>query len=157
MKDEFASKEVEEFWGFISGSLDRLMELVRDSTEAELHWKPPAREANTIFVLAQHTIGNAADNILATLGGQALERNREAEFETAAGRGDLLARWQTLRPQLEAQMQRLTSNQVLAQLEHPRRGAISGLGILIVVARHAAEHLGQAELTRDMAGEALGN
>jgi hypothetical protein len=37
-----------------------------------------------------------------------------------------------------------------ATYRHPRRGAISGREILIVVARHAAEHLGQAELTRDL-------
>lgn len=155
MPGEFASSEAEQFWGFIVGSLDRLMELVRSSSEAELHWKPPARDGNTIFVLGQHTIGNAADNILATLGGQPVQRDRESEFETAVSRGDLIARWEELRPQLEAQMRKLTSGNLLALLEHPRRGAISGLGILIVVARHAAEHLGQAELTRDMAREAL--
>ena len=33
---------------------------------------------------------------------------------------------------------------------HPRRGLLTGREILIVVARHAAEHLAHAELTRDL-------
>ncbi len=37
------------------------------------------------------------------------------------------------------------------EVTHPRRGALTGRDVLIVVARHAVEHLGQAELTRDLA------
>ncbi|MCB0140064.1 MAG: DUF664 domain-containing protein, partial [Caldilineaceae bacterium] len=33
---------------------------------------------------------------------------------------------------------------------HPRRGQMSGRAILMVVMRHAAEHMGHAELTRDL-------
>ena len=36
-------------------------------------------------------------------------------------------------------------------MKHHWRGEISGREVLIVVARHTAEHLGHAELTRDMA------
>lgn len=36
-------------------------------------------------------------------------------------------------------------------VEHGWRGPIARREVLIVVARHAAEHLGQAELTRDLA------
>ncbi|MDP9352215.1 MAG: DUF664 domain-containing protein [Chloroflexota bacterium] len=36
------------------------------------------------------------------------------------------------------------------EIEHPRRGRITGREVLLVVARHCAEHLGQAELTRDL-------
>jgi hypothetical protein len=33
---------------------------------------------------------------------------------------------------------------------HPRRGDMTGREILIKTVRHAAEHLGHAELTRDL-------
>ena len=33
---------------------------------------------------------------------------------------------------------------------HPRRGTITGRDVLIVVARHAAEHWGEAQLTRSL-------
>ncbi len=39
---------------------------------------------------------------------------------------------------------------LLAPHHHPRRGWSTGREILLIVARHAAEHLGQAELTRDL-------
>ena len=34
---------------------------------------------------------------------------------------------------------------------HPRRGVLTGREVLLIVARHATEHLGRAELTRDLA------
>ncbi|MBN1310607.1 MAG: hypothetical protein JXB30_04240 [Anaerolineae bacterium] len=40
--------------------------------------------------------------------------------------------------------------------EHPRRGQMAGRAELIIVARHAAEHMGQAELTRDLLFSARG-
>ena len=33
---------------------------------------------------------------------------------------------------------------------HPRRGIITGRDVLIVVARHTAEHWGEAQLTRSL-------
>jgi len=151
VSSQFASDEARQFWGFISGSLDRLMGLVREQPEAVVRWTPIASDANSIFVLAQHTIGNAADNLLAVLGGQEMVRDRAAEFETSTTVTALVERWSELRPALESQMRSLGTAEFLAEFVHPRRGAISGLSILIVVARHAAEHLGQAELTRDLA------
>lgn len=150
MHGDFEAREAEEFWRFISGSLDRLFELVETLSQPLLLWKPPAPEANSILVLARHTLGNAADNILSTLAGESIARDREAEFGAGMDRGKLLARWRSLRPELESRMKRLTRDQLAADLTHPRRGAIVGREVLIVVARHAAEHLGQAELTRDL-------
>jgi hypothetical protein len=40
--------------------------------------------------------------------------------------------------------------ELAAMRTHPRRGPMSANEILLVVARHAAEHLAQAELTRDL-------
>ena len=34
--------------------------------------------------------------------------------------------------------------------QHPRRGIITGRDVLIVVARHTAEHWGEAQLTRSL-------
>ena len=34
--------------------------------------------------------------------------------------------------------------------DHPRYGTISGRELLVLVATHAAEHYGQAQLTRDL-------
>lgn len=148
---EFASPEVASFWRFIASSLDRLVELA-GALEAEgLHWSPPARDANSVAVLVTHTLGNAEENVLETLAGEAVGRRREEEFvDRRLTAGELLQRWQELRPRLAAALARLPAAEMDRPRAHPRRGRLTGREVLIVVARHAAEHLGQAELTRDL-------
>jgi len=59
--------------------------------------------------------------------------------------------WPGLRAELEEGLSALPTSDLARAVEHPRRDPLSGREILIVVARHVAEHLGQAELTRDLA------
>jgi hypothetical protein len=147
---DFASREIASFHRFITSSLDRLVTLVGELDEAGLNWRPPAPNANSLFALATHTLGNAEENILQTLCGRPGRRRREDEF---AARGDSAAvaeRWRALRADLTAAMAALTPTDLDRERAHPRRGALTGREVLLVVARHAAEHLGQAELTRDL-------
>lgn len=56
-----------------------------------------------------------------------------------------------LRLELEGVLKAMTAALLNETVEHGWRGPIARREVLIVVARHAAEHLGQAELTRDLA------
>src|SRR5258706_15758768 len=139
------------FWRYIAGSADRLVELLHGLSEAELNWRPPAPETNSLFVLATHTIANTEENILATLCGEPLRRERAAEFQAHGTTSEpLRERWALLRRRIEAALAELPPGTLDAMRQHPRRGSLTAREILIVVARHAAEHLGQAELTRDL-------
>ena len=139
------------FWRYIASSLDRLVAVLDGLVPGDLDWRPPAPETNSLYALAMHTLGNAEENLLGTLGGQPIVRDRDGEFTTFAATGvTVAARWDALRPRLAALLTTLPNEALAASYPHPRRGTISGRDILIVVARHAAEHLGQAELTRDL-------
>lgn len=143
--------EVATFWRFIAASIDRLATLVTGLDAAELGWSPPAEGANSLRVLAVHTFGNTEENLVGLLGGSDVARDRDGEFRAAAGDGaELQRRWSSLRPRVVATLDALDPGAVERTHLHPRRGAITGREVLIVVARHAAEHLGQAELTRDL-------
>lgn len=147
----FATAELAQFWQYISSSLDRLIQLAASLDEEGLRWRPPAEGTNSIGALSIHTLGNAEENILEILAGHRVHRDRDSEF--AAGSitpHELAVRWQTLRPQLEAALAALPATELDRPREHARRGIIFGRETLIITARHAAEHLGQAELTRDL-------
>ena len=60
------------------------------------------------------------------------------------------ARWNELKDQLSDAIQALPPTELDRERDHLRRGSITGRELLIVVARHAAEHYGQAQLTRDL-------
>jgi hypothetical protein len=136
------------YWRYISSSLDRLVALALDGEG--MVWRPPAPNANSIAGLAIHTLGNAEENLLETLCGQPRRQDRSDEFSRQMSRDELGARWDDLRARLEAALSELPDSALDEDRNHPRRGVISGRDVLIVVARHAAEHLGQAELTRDL-------
>ena len=137
---------------YILNSPDRLMACLEGMDVARINWRPPAPDTNSVYALAMHTLGNAEENILRTLCGQPSTRDRAGEFAAQAPSIDVPHQWwQELREQLQRAMTALSAADLERAVTHPRRGVLTGREVLIVVARHAAEHLGQAELTRDLA------
>ncbi len=137
-------------WGYIERSLDRLVALSLDLTEAERVARPPVEGANSVATLVGHTLANAEENLLGTLGGLDVRYEREADFDAPISDAvAIAARWGDLRARIAAVIAGLDDAAVLAARVHPRRGEVTGLEVLVVVARHAAEHLAHAELTRD--------
>lgn len=149
--ETFNSSETASLWRFISSSIERLVELAGGLSADELEWRPAAPAANSLGVLAMHTLGNLEENVIQTLCGEPVHRQRNAEFHlervTAT---DVQTRWSSLSESVELRLSALTSSDLDRRYFHPRRGELTGREVLIVVARHAAEHLGQAELTRDL-------
>jgi hypothetical protein len=142
--------EIASFHRFIAGSIDRLIELLESLTPDEAAWRPPANEANSILALASHVLGNAEWNILDVLAGQPIPRDRDAEFMPDLDAAGIRARWEDLKGRISTALEGLPPRELERERDHPRRGRLTGREVLIVVATHAAEHLGQAELTRDL-------
>jgi uncharacterized damage-inducible protein DinB len=149
--DRFASSEAASFWRYISSTLERLVECAEAIDPEGLRWRPPAPSTNNIAVLAEHSLNNAEENLLQTLCGQRLGIHQSAATANAsATAADIRRYWRNLRPRLEAGLSALTPPDLDRDVTHPRRGPTPGREVLIVVARHITEHLGQSELTRDL-------
>ena len=148
-----SDKEVESFWSYIGSSVERILLCLDGLDENDLNWRP-LDSANSLYVLAIHTIGNIEENILGVLCGQQINRRREDEFKVHGTKIEpVKQRWHEVQQRIHSQ---LTQIDLDREYEHPRRGGITGRDVLIVVARHAAEHTGQAELTRDLLFTARG-
>ena len=147
----FASTELEAGWGYIEQRLDALVTLLAGRSTAELNWRPPAPEANSIYVLATHTLANARQGLLVVMCGRADDRDRDAEFRaTGDSTKPIEQRWEELRSEFRSCLAALTPDRLDETITHPRQGEMTGREVLLLVATHAAEHLGQAELTRDL-------
>ena len=57
------SEEIALFWRFIVESEDKLIESLHGLEEDSLNWSP-LDNANSLYVLATHTMGNIEQNIL---------------------------------------------------------------------------------------------
>jgi hypothetical protein len=137
---------------YILNSLDRLVACLDGMTAEQFNRHPDAPDANSVYALVVHTLGNAEENILYTLSGIPSTLDREQEF-AAQGQSaaELKRHWEVLRERLKEVMLALSDVDMAREVNHPRRGVLTGREVLLVTARHAAEHLGQAELTRDIA------
>lgn len=132
-------------------AIERIIACTEGMTVDELNWRPSAPETSSLYVLAVHTMGGTEASILGLLGGEDIHRDRDGEFAAVADSTDWIPnRWADLKPKLQQTLETLTEEDLARVYEHPRRGPMTGLGLLIFMANHANEHVGHAELTRDL-------
>lgn len=144
-------------WPYVARSVERLLAVMESLPDEERRrWRPPVAGSNSVAALVTHLLGNLRRNMLGVIGGDTIPRDRRAEFEgeplTLAEAND---EWARLRFAIEAVLASLGPDGLLGSVRHDHRGDLTRLELLFVAGRHAAEHLGQAELTRDLALAAL--
>jgi uncharacterized damage-inducible protein DinB len=128
-------------------------------SEAQLNWRPPVDGGNSVYVVATHTLGNARAFVLGIACGQPLERDRPAEFR-ASGRdaAELTAQAGRLSDDIEAALAGLSASDLDRRLVPPPslwgEGEVQEISVreaILHVVEHASIHLGQLQLTRDLA------
>lgn len=131
--------------------IERILATCDGLDEAGINWKPVGTDTNSIYVLATHTMGNVRQNALAILGGQEDQRDRDAEFVARGNSAqELQEQWADLKPRVVDALGKIGLAELTHEYPHPRRGTITGLGVLMLAATHAGEHAGQAELTASL-------
>lgn len=117
----------------------------------EIDRKIPEQTGNSVLGIATHVIANAEENIIEHLGGTDVGRVRATEFNVIAATGDPVRdRWNSLLPNIVAVLGDLPEDALEREIDHPNRGLITGREVLLVVVRHANEHLGEAQVVRDL-------
>ncbi len=153
--------EIEALNAEIRSLLARVSASVDGLTAAQLNWRPSVPQANSIYAIAAHVIGNARAWILGIACGQPLGRDRPGEFASSGAdasalqqdavrlSGDIKAALSAL--QLSDLDRRLVPARILWGEGEPYE--ISVRDALLAVVEHASLHLGQMQLTRDLALE----
>ena len=145
-----SSREVDLFSEKIRNSVDELVGCLEGLDSESLNWRP-LDDASSLYVLATQTMGNVRNILLNVLSGLPVTRDRDAAFMVSGGSAvEIEARWNELEEQISDAIEELPTAVLDRERDHPQRGSISGRELLIVVARHAAGHYGQAQLTRDL-------
>ena len=143
-------REIDLYWHKITETVDELVACLEGLDGEALDWKP-LDDANSLYVLATHTMGNVRHNLLNVLCGLPITRDRDAEFVVSGGSAaEIEARWNELKARISSAIEDLPAAEMDRERDDPNRGIITGRELLLFVARHAAEHYGQAQLTRDL-------
>jgi hypothetical protein len=153
------NREIDTLSSQIRSILDRVCASLDGLTEPQLNWRPPLAGANSAYAIAAHTLGNARAWVLGIACGQPIGRDRPAEFR-ASGRdaAALLADAQRLSREIETATAALVPADLDRRLVPPavlwgegEPSEISVRDALLQVVEHAALHLGQIQITRDLA------
>jgi uncharacterized damage-inducible protein DinB len=151
--------EIETLSGQTQSLLERVCDCLEGMSEAQLNWRPPIDGANSVYVIVAHTLGNGRAWVLGIACGQPIERDRPAEFR-ASGRdaAELVAGAERLSKEIEAALAALEPPALDRHLVPPKQlwgegepREISVREALLHVVEHASIHLGQLQITRDLA------
>lgn len=150
--------EIEAYSRQIRSLLKRVVAGLEGLTEAQLNWRPPTEGANSAYVIAAHTVGNARVWVMGIACGREMGRDRPAEFRAVGSHADLADEARQLLREIEAALaalepsaleRRIVPSQELWGEGEPFE--ISVRQALVEVIEHASIHLGELHVTRDLA------
>jgi uncharacterized damage-inducible protein DinB len=141
--------------------IEGLCTVMEGLSEAQLNWRPDVPESNSIYIIASHILGNLEAWALGIACGQAVERDRAAEFRAAGPSAEpLVAQARELSRRIDEALSALAASE-LDVVREPS-AALRGVGppepltvreALMVTFEHGTRHLGHLDLTRDLALE----
>jgi len=129
--------------------VDRVIGATDGLSAAKLAWTPAAKEANSLLVLAAHTVGAAERHILVNIAGRKPGGTRDEEFAAKADIAGVRARWDAVKRGIVDVLDNLPPGRLDDDLVGPV-STRSVHSMIVHAIAHAAEHAGQAELTRDL-------
>jgi uncharacterized damage-inducible protein DinB len=144
-----AAPEVEAFRGRIKRELDRIVKALDGLDEEAVNWKPDAPSANSLLVLATHTLGAAEDHVVRQVAGKTITRSRDAEFAAKGSGEGLRARADEVKRRIDDALNGFDPARLGDERDTPS-GKRTARDMLVHAVAHASEHAGQAELTRDL-------
>lgn len=132
---------------------DHLVELVTPLHEEALNWRPPSSDSNSISVLVRHTIGSIGWWCSLALDAP-FERDRDAEFRSHDTAPALLEALEASRVSTRTLFERLDevdadASRVVTRMA-PEPVPVTAGWCVAHALRHAGEHWGQIQLTRDL-------
>jgi uncharacterized damage-inducible protein DinB len=144
-----ASAEIDSFRSRLFEEFDRIVKAVDGLDEAAVNWRPSAASANSLLVLGTHTFGAAEEHVLHRLCGETIDRSRPAEFAATGSGAHLHERADEVKRRISTALDAVDTARLDEEHDTPV-GKRQMRSWLIHAIAHAAEHAGQAELTRDL-------
>lgn len=153
------SAELEVYARELSWILDQVCISLTGLTPAQLNWRPTTAAANSACAIATHVLDSTRVYALGFGCGRAVQRDRAGEFKASgADAAAMIDRLRRLSREIAAGLatlgpgaldERLLPSKELWGTGDPRE--ISRREALVESIRHAALHLGELRLTRDLA------
>lgn len=139
--------------------LDQVSISLAGLTAAQLNWRPATQASNSAYAIAAHVLSSTRVYALGFGCGHSVQRDRSAEFAASGTAAEeIIGRFRQLWREIDAALTALSPAAIDARLLPPKElwgtgepHEISRRDALVESIRHAAIHLGELRLTRDLA------
>jgi Protein of unknown function (DUF664) len=147
-------KEIQGYLEAMGEMREEIVKLLEGLPEEALDWKPIQGEGelatNSLAAMATHVAGSATYLIKEVVGGQSMQRNRQAEFESrGVSVSALKARLDGAVKTMEETLASLNDQQLDDDRKYRDRTAKIRWIVLHVI-EHTAQHVGHMQLTRQL-------
>lgn len=138
-----------------NGLISRLLDTIDGLTAEQLDARP-LDEASSLFILVTHAISATEWNFVEVLAGGNVDRTRQVEFDAQAAdfddpAGMLRDRWASARDAIHNALASLDDDEWDRLRMHIfQQREITGWDVVCSALAHTGEHVGHAELTRQM-------
>jgi len=154
--------DVETYGYYIRKQISSIEDCLRGLSKEQINWKPSVDGGNSAFVIATHVLGNARAWVLGIVCGEDIRRNRPAEFASSGSFSDFEKAAQEMRGRIQAALRQLDASRLDERFRPPQElwgegepQQLARRSALADVLEHASIHLGQIQLTRDLARRAV--
>ncbi|MGO4958440.1 mycothiol transferase [Luteococcus sp. Sow4_B9] len=137
---------------FTLGKFDELFALIGGVDDETANRRPDLEGANSLYGIGTHVLGMMRYWSCTTNRGVEVERDREGEFSASGSVAELLERAAVERERFETDVRSVDDHAVPANKPAGRiePWLVSCHGVLMHVFEEVCQHLGHAEVTRDL-------
>ena len=131
----------------------QIQDAIRGLDEEAGNWRPLPKDTNSIYTILCHLIGTDNFWVKQIIGGETIDRDREAEFRASGHLSEVLDRWEKVCAANEPILRRLTSSQLGETRTVPTLPALGSINVrwcILHLISHYALHLGHIQLTRQL-------
>jgi uncharacterized damage-inducible protein DinB len=145
--------EVQDYLTKLGVLKEEIRNAIQGLDDNAANWRPLPKDTNSIYAILCHLAGSESFWVTHVIGGETVNRDREAEFRASGHLSDVLDRWERIGRASES----ILSNLSYSQLAESRTvSTIIGVETFTVrhcilhVISHYAIHLGHIQITRQL-------
>ena len=131
----------------------QIREAIQNLNDEAVNWRPLPKDTNSVYAILRHLVGSEEYWVRQVIGGESIDRDREAEFRASGHLSEIVDRWE----KVGSISENILSNLSSTQLEESRTPTLTtGIasytirGCILHIISHYAIHLGHIQLTRQL-------
>ena len=132
---------------------EQIREAIHNLNDEVVNWHPPLKDTNSMYAILCHLVGSEEHWVRQAIGGESIDRDREADFCASGHVSEIVDRWERVGKISENILNNLSSSQLGESRTVTRPSGFFSYTVrwcILHIISHYAIHLGHIQLTRQL-------